>query len=108
MTKLLKNVQHSAQTEDYAGIITHNNGKETQSMYLVHIVDGKGERERLVLLDGVEREFLRENEITQCLLPSEEIVIQEPPRTDRFPGVLHREGIEVSHSYQCARVELSS
>src|SRR5690625_5997890 len=84
MTKLLKNVQHSAQTEDYAGIITHNNGKETQSMYLVHIVDGKGERERLVLLDGVEREFLRENEITQCLLPNEEIVIQEPSRTDRL------------------------
>src|SRR5690625_4393111 len=77
MMKLLKNVQQFAQTEDYAGIITHNNGKETQSMYLVHIVDGKGERERLVLLDGVEREFLRENEITQCLLPNEEIVIQD-------------------------------
>src|SRR5690625_6622423 len=94
MTKLLKNVQQSAQTEDYAGIITHNNGKETQSMYLVHIVDGKGERERLVLLDGVEREFLRENEITRCLLPTEEIVIQEPSRIDRCQGLLHSEEID--------------
>src|SRR5690625_39603 len=108
MTKLLKNVQQSAQTEDYAGIITHNNGKETQSMYLVHIVDGKGERERLVLLDGVEREFLRENEITQCLLPNEEIVIQEPSRTDRFPGLLHSEEIDVSQSYQMTALEQSA
>src|SRR5690625_2681292 len=108
MTKLLKNVQQSAQTEDYAGIITHNNGKESQSMYLVHIVDGKGERERLVLLDGVEREFLRENEITQCLLPNEEIVIQEPSRTDRFPGLLHSEEIDVSQSYQMTALEQSA
>jgi len=106
--ELLNNVQQAAQTEDYAGIITHNNGKETQSMYLVHIVDGKGERERLVLLDGAEREFLRENEITQCLLPNEEIVILEPSRTDRFPGLLHSQDIDVSESYQMTSLEQSA
>src|SRR5690625_7942874 len=75
MTKLLKNVQQSAQTEDYAGIITNNNGKETQSMYLVHIVDGKGERERLVLLDVVEWGFLCVDVITQCHLANLVIVL---------------------------------
>src|SRR5690625_875576 len=77
-------------------------------MYLFNILDGKGERERLVLLDGVEREFLRENEITQCLLPNEEIVIQEPSRTDRFPGLLHSEEIDVSQSYQMTALEQSA
>lgn len=108
MMEVLKNVQQAAQSEDYAGIITHNNGKEIQSMYLIHIVDGKGERERLVLLDGVEREFLRENEITQCLLPNEEIVIIEPSRTDRFPGLLLSEEIDVSQSYHMSAVDQSA
>lgn len=108
MMEVLKNVQQAAQSEDYAGIITHNNGKETQSMYLIHIVDGKGERERLVLLDGVEREFLRENEITQCLLPNEEIVILEPSRTDRFPGLLLSNAIDVSHSYRMTELDQSA
>lgn len=108
MMELLKNVQQAAQNEDYAGIITHNNGKETQSMYLVHIVDGKGERERLVLLDGAEREFLRVNEMTQCLLPNEEVIILEPSRTDRFPGLLHSQEIDVSESYQMTALNQST
>lgn len=97
---VLQSVQNSAQELDYAGIITHNNGKEVQSMYLIHLVDGKGEHERLVLLDGLEREFLRHNEITQCLLPEQQIVIMEPSRTDRFPGLLLDGSEAVAKTYQ--------
>lgn len=100
MLERLKNVQESAQNQDYAGIITYNNGKEVQSMYLIHIVDGKGERERLVLLDGLEREFLRHNNVTQCLLPERKSVILEPSRTDRFPGLLLSDSTDLAQSYQ--------
>lgn len=99
MQQRLKNVQDSAQNLDYAGIITYNNGEEVQSMYLIHLVDGKGERERLVMLDGPEREFLRHNQVTQCLLPEQQSVILEPSRSDRFPGLLLWESAEIAQSY---------
>jgi len=105
MQEQLKNVQQAAQELDYAGIITHNNGEMSQSMRLVHMIDGKGERERLVLLDGIEREFLRENNITQCLLPEKQLVIIEPARPDRFPGLLLEQSEHVVNSYQMAQLE---
>lgn|SRR5690625_277241 len=105
MVERLRTVQDAAQQQDYAGIIMHNNGKETQSMYLIHMVDGKGQHERLVLLDGIEREFLRENETTQCLLPNEEIVILEPSRGDRFPGLLLGDSTVVTQSYQMYQLD---
>ncbi|MCQ9616882.1 MucB/RseB C-terminal domain-containing protein [Paenalcaligenes niemegkensis] len=84
----LAEMQSSARELDYAGVITYTQGSATQSMRLVHMIDGTGERERLELLDGKPREFLRNNEQVQCLVPERKVVILERKRSDRFPAVL--------------------
>src|SRR5690625_5316480 len=40
--------------------------------------------------------------------PNKEIVILDPSRTDRFPGLLHSQDIDVSESYQMTSLEQSA
>ena len=65
----LKKVQEAARQADYAGVFTWQQGASLQSSRIVHIVDGTGERERVEVLDGAAREFIRHNEVVQCLVP---------------------------------------
>lgn len=84
----LSAMQHAAKQHDYAGMVTYTQENHTRSMRLVHVLDGKGERERLELLDGPPREYLRTNDQIQCLLPQQKLVIVEQRHTERFPAVL--------------------
>ncbi|AZY48622.1 MucB/RseB C-terminal domain-containing protein [Bordetella avium] len=86
--QLLADIQQAARTQDYAGVFMYQQGDTMQSSRLVHIVDGTGERERLEILDGQPREYLRHNENVQCLIPEHETVLLERRRGDRFPGLL--------------------
>src|SRR5690606_26862580 len=59
--QLLQKIQTAARELDYSGIYTFQQDAIMASSRIVHMVDGTGERERLVLLDGMPREFLRHN-----------------------------------------------
>ncbi len=85
---VLQSIQQAARNLDYSGVIVYSQGSNSQSMRLVHVIDGTGERERLEILDGSPREFLRQNDVTQCLLPEQEVVIIERRSTERFPAFL--------------------
>lgn len=99
LAKLLEQVQNAARQLDYSGVLSYSSEAGTESMSLVHIVDGKGERERLAVLDGVEREFIRTNDVIQCLIPDKELVIIEKPRDGRFPALLVGDTIELEKFY---------
>ncbi|ANY15484.1 MucB/RseB C-terminal domain-containing protein [Bordetella pseudohinzii] len=86
--QLLANIQQAARSQDYAGVFMYQQGDIIQSSRLVHIIDGTGERERLEILDGQPREYLRHNEDVQCLIPEHKTVLLERRRGDRFPGLL--------------------
>ncbi|WP_269901542.1 MucB/RseB C-terminal domain-containing protein [Paenalcaligenes faecalis] len=88
LTEMLQQVQQAARQLDYSGVLSYSSDAGVQSMRLVHVVDGKGEHERLEILDGLAREFIRMNDVTQCLIPEQKIVIQEKTRDDRFPAFL--------------------
>ena len=45
-----------------------------RSSRIIHVVDGTGERERLEVLDGSPREFIRHNETQLCLIPEKNLV----------------------------------
>ncbi len=87
-SSILLKVQAAARQLDYAGVLTYQQGASMQSARLTHVVDGTGERERLEILDGMPREYLRQNDSVQCLIPEKKTVIIEPSRADRFPGLL--------------------
>lgn len=84
---LLKKAQEAARKTDYAGVFSYQDDGTMQSSRVTHLVDGTGERERLEVLDGRPREFIRHNETLHCLIPDKELVLVEQARTDRFPGL---------------------
>lgn len=99
VSAFLQQTQQAARNSDYAGVFTYQQGANMQSSRIVHVVDGTGERERLVILDGEPREFIRHNDTVQCLVPAKELVLVEKHRMDRFPGVLLGENHDLDSHY---------
>jgi len=95
----LQKVQAAARKVDYAGVFTYQQGASMQSSRVTHMLDGTGERERLEVLDGSPREFIRHNNTVHCLLPDKKLVIIEQRRIDRFPGLLLGQGDSVAQHY---------
>src|SRR3546814_470570 len=97
---LLQKIQQAARKLDYAGVYTYQQGALMVSSRIVHMVDGTGERERIEMLDGAPREYLRHNEVTQCLMPEKKAVIIERRRGDRFPALILGEDKNIPENYQ--------
>ncbi|AEE67675.1 sigma factor regulatory protein [Bordetella pertussis] len=96
---LLSSIQQAARKQDYAGVFMYQQGESIQSSRLVHVLDGTGERERLEILDGQPREYLRHNEDVQCLIPERKTVLLERRRGDRFPGLLLGDPAGLAENY---------
>lgn len=99
----LQQAQEAAQRLDYSGVYTYQQGASMQSSRIVHVVDGMGERERLEILDGEPREYLKQNGIVQCLLPQRKLVLIEPHQSDHFPGVLLGSSAQIGRYYSFTR-----
>lgn len=84
---MLQAARQAAHKTDYSGVFTYQEDGAMHSSRLVHIVDGTGERERLEVLDGSPREFIRHNDTLQCLVPDQKVVLIQEAQTDRFPGL---------------------
>ncbi|MFJ1301291.1 MucB/RseB C-terminal domain-containing protein [Pseudomonadota bacterium AL_CKDN230030165-1A_HGKHYDSX7] len=97
--QLLADIQQAARKQDYAGVFMYQQGEVIQSSRLVHVVDGTGERERLEILDGQPREYLRHNDDVQCLVPEHKTVLLERRRGDRFPGLLLGDPADLTKHY---------
>ncbi|OZI23371.1 siderophore-interacting protein [Bordetella genomosp. 9] len=85
---LLARIQDAASKLDYSGIFTYQQGETIQSSRVVHVVDGSGERERIEVLDGQPREYLRRNDDIQCLVPEHKTILVQHKRAEQFPGLL--------------------
>jgi len=95
----LRQVQAASRTLDYAGVTVYQQGRMLQSTHLVHLVDGKGERERQEVLDGSPQECLRQNGLEQCLLPEHRLVVTRPAHSDHFPALLLGTGADITRHY---------
>src|SRR5690606_41038686 len=83
--QLLYDIQQAARKHDYSGVFLYQQGETIQSSRLVHVIDGTGERERLEVLDGQPREYLRHNDELQSLVPERKNMPKEPRRGHRHP-----------------------
>lgn len=98
--QLLTRIQQAARKQDYAGVFMYQQGELIQSSRVVHVIDGTGERERLEILDGQPREYLRHNDDIQCLMPERKTVLIERRRADRFPGLLMGDAANLTEHYR--------
>ncbi|MDH5571832.1 MAG: MucB/RseB C-terminal domain-containing protein [Gammaproteobacteria bacterium] len=86
----LEKMHSSAHMLNYEGVFVYGQHNQLSSMKIIHSVDKKGERERLISLDGDGREVIRDNKKVTCYLPDKKSVLVEMKRADsqvppRFP-----------------------
>ena len=96
----LQKVQAAARSLDYSGVYTYQQGASMQSSRIVHVVDGMGERERLEILDGEPREYLRQGSVSQTLVPGHKLVLIQSTRSDHFPSLLLGDAAGVPRYYE--------
>ena len=84
---VLSRVQLAAQTLTYQGLFAYQENGAMHSMRIIHRFDGKNQQERLIELDNAPREYLRFNNVVQCLIPDKKIILIEPVAGRRFPDL---------------------
>lgn len=85
--KLLKKMQHAAHMQSYDGTFVYSQGgNKLSAMRIIHSADKNGERERLVSLDSIGREVIRDSKSVICILPDRNAVVVEKGRPpSEFP-----------------------
>jgi sigma-E factor negative regulatory protein RseB len=82
----LQTIQDAAQRLNYSGTIVYQRGSDVRASRLVHYFDGAVVHERLQMLDGRPLEFIRRDNVVQCLIPeARRIVVEERRGGDAFP-----------------------
>lgn len=71
----LDRTMRAAQTLNYDGTFVYRNGKQMESMRIIHRADPGGERSRLISLSGEAREVLRDRIKVTCILPDSGAVL---------------------------------
>jgi len=66
---LLKRMDVAAKQLNYEGVFSYQAGEKVQSIQIIHRANEQGEIERLVSLNGVAREVIRNNEMMTCIYP---------------------------------------
>ncbi len=79
-TLLLERSDLAAKQLSYNGVFAMQKGEKLQSIRIIHRADGQGVIERLISLNGVEREFIRTNNMVTCIYPE-----GKRPQADRRP-----------------------
>jgi sigma-E factor negative regulatory protein RseB len=77
----LARMSEALATRDYDGLFTHSNRRQSETMRIVHRMEGESSVERLVSLDGSGREIVRTPREVHAYLPARRVVLVEP-RTD--------------------------
>ncbi len=86
----LLRVSDAARKLTYAGTFVYQNGAQTETSRITHLVESGNEMERLEVLDGSPREVLRHNDEVKCFLPESHLLIIERRSSSRraFPALL--------------------
>lgn len=84
----LEVIENAARRLNYSGTIFYQQGGDVRVSRIVHQFDGSISHERLQILDGAPREFIRKADEVQCLMPdAKRIVIERRPVGGRFPAL---------------------
>jgi sigma-E factor negative regulatory protein RseB len=104
----LQRAATAARQQTYAGTLVYQHAGRNETSRLLHMVDEKGEHEKLVNLDGPAREVIRNNEQVRCYYPDAKIIRVEP-RTYRnaFPSLLPQQLDTLAGYYFFRKAEIA-
>lgn len=71
----LSRVTRAGETLNYEGTFVYRHGNQMEAVHIIHKSDSDGEHERMVSLNGVAREVIRNNDNVTCILPDNKSVV---------------------------------
>lgn len=96
----LKKIQSAAQKLNYSGTFIYQQSSQVRTSRITHILDGKNEVEKLEVLDGKPREYIRNNEEITCYVPeSKTLLIERRVTQDVFPAIIAANPRELADHY---------
>ncbi len=96
----LKKVAEAPRNHNYRGIFIYYADEHMETSSIVHIVDDTGEREKIEIMDGLQRIVVRNNDEMKCYLPESKMVVTERRWFRKFfPDILPRPYDDLNDSY---------
>ncbi|WP_019140879.1 MucB/RseB C-terminal domain-containing protein [Noviherbaspirillum massiliense] len=97
----LNKIQTAAQRLNYSGTFVYQQGNQVRTSRITHLIDGKNETEKLEILDGKPREYIRNNEEIICYVPeAKTLVVEKRVTHDIFPAILAASPSDLAQTYQ--------
>lgn len=97
---MFKKMQAAAQKYNYSGTFVYQQANQIRTSRITHLLEGKNELEKLEILDGNLREYVRHNEEVTCYIPEEKTVLVESRVTnDVFPAIFSANPDDVATYY---------
>jgi sigma-E factor negative regulatory protein RseB len=85
----LKRIQLAAQKLNYTGMFVYQDANQVRTSRIAHMLDGKNEKQKLVVLDGKPREYVRTNDAVICYMPEIKVMlVEKKAANDLFPAIL--------------------
>jgi sigma-E factor negative regulatory protein RseB len=82
----------AAKQQNYSGVYVYHHGEHVEVLRVMHRIDARGEQEKVEVMDGTPRQFLRINNDVYCHLPDGKHVRLERNTARRFfPALLPAE-----------------
>lgn len=102
----LKKIQSAAQRLNYSGTFVYQQGSQVRTSRITHVLDGRNELEKLEILDGKPREYIRNNEEIICYVPEARTLLVEKRVTqDVFPAILAANPADLAQYYNIKKGE---
>lgn len=102
----LKRIQSSAQKLNYSGTFVYQQANQIRTSRITHVLAGKNEIEKLEILDGSPREYIRRNDEIICYVPEAKTLLVEKRVTrDVFPAILAANPLDLANFYVVRKAE---
>ena len=96
----LNRANKAAKQLDYTGTYIYHHGGHEELLRVSHRVDGKQERQKIEVLDGPHREFIRINDDVYCHLADGKTVRVDKSAVQRFfPAVVPNNPLRLNEYY---------
>lgn len=96
----LSKIQTAASKLNFSGTFVYQGANQMRTSRISHLWDGKNEFEKLEILDGKPREYIRNNDEITCYEPeTKTILIEKNSNHDAFPAIFAISPAELAEHY---------
>ncbi|MBC7413747.1 MAG: MucB/RseB C-terminal domain-containing protein [Herminiimonas sp.] len=102
----LRRIHTAAQTLNYSGTFVYQQSNQIRTSRITHLLEGRNEREKLEILDGKPREYVRNNEEIICYVPElKTLLVEKRVTQDVFPAILAANPADLAEHYHIRKAE---